>query len=63
MSGSVSKNDRAIATPDTIQFTTEERILFIAELIVNRMAEDEADNLSLLNRIRVGDHGTEQQAS
>lgn len=46
-----SKNQQAIATPDTVHFTVEERIQFIAGLIADRMAEDEADGFPLLKMI------------
>ena len=45
-------NKQALATPDTVQFTTEERILFIAELVADRIAEDEADGFPLLKKIQ-----------
>lgn len=47
-----SKNQQAIATPDTVQFSVEERIQFIADLIADRIAEDEADGFALLKKIR-----------
>ena len=46
-----SKNHQAIATPDTVQFSVEERIKFIANLIADRIAEDEADGFPLLKQI------------
>ncbi len=55
-----SKNKELIATPDTVQFTTEERIQFIANLIADRIAEDEADGFPLLERLREGAHVPEQ---
>ena len=47
-----SKNQQAIATPDTVQFSVEERIKFIADLIAERIAEDEADGFPLLKKIQ-----------
>lgn len=47
---------QAIATPDTVYFTTDERIAFIAELIANRIAEDEANGLTLLDKIKAEYH-------
>lgn len=46
-----SKNKQAIAPPDTVSFTTEERIEFIARLIADRIAEDKASGYSLLKRL------------
>jgi len=42
---------QALATPDTIQLSTEERIKFIANLIVDRIIQDEKDNFALLEKI------------
>ena len=42
---------QALATPDTIQLSTEERIKFIANLIVDRIFQDEKDNFALLEKI------------
>lgn len=53
-----SKNkDQKLATPDTVLFSTEERVKFLADLIVTRIAEDEAEGFPLLNAIKkeVGD--------
>ena len=47
-----NKGSQVIATPDTVLFTLEERIAFIAELIVNRIAEDERDGFLLLEKIK-----------
>ena len=55
-----SKNQQAIATPDTVQFSTEERILLIAELIADRIAEDEADGFTLLTKIQEAGNVPEQ---
>lgn len=46
-----NKGSQVIATPDTVLFTLEERITFIAELIVNRIAEDEQDGFLLFKKI------------
>ncbi len=51
-----SKNQQAIATPDTVHFTVEERIKFIADLIADRIAEDEADGFPLLKKIQEVDN-------
>lgn len=58
-----SKNQQAIATPDTVQFTVEERIKFIADLIADRIAEDEADGFPLLKRIQEADNVSRQQTA
>ena len=53
-----SKNkDQKLAAPDTVLFSTEERIKFLADLIVTRITEDEAEGFPLLNVIKreVGD--------
>lgn len=48
-----SKNkEQKLATPDTVLFSTEERIKFLADLIVTRIAEDETEGLPLLNAIK-----------
>ena len=54
-----NKNKQALAVPDTVLLTTEERIEFIASLIVNRIAEDETDGFVLLEKIKAT-HGTKQ---
>lgn len=46
-----SKNSQSLATPDTVQFTTEQRIVFIANLIVDRILEDLAKDQPLLKEI------------
>jgi len=56
-----SKNKQAIAVPDTVLFTTEERIEFIASLIVDRIVADQID-FSLLKEIGAA-HGSEQSTS
>ncbi|QHN43023.1 hypothetical protein GII36_04160 [Candidatus Mycosynbacter amalyticus] len=58
-----SKNQQAIATPDTVQFTVEERIKFIADLIADRIAEDEADGFPLLKKIQEVDNVSRQQTA
>jgi len=53
-----SKNmQQKLATPDTVLFSTEERVKFLADLIVTRIAEDETEGFPLLNAIKkeVGD--------
>lgn len=52
-----SKQSSRLATPDTVLFTTEERIEFIAQLIVERIAEDENAGFELLNKIEA-DYGS-----
>lgn len=48
-----SKNkQQTIATPDTVQFSTEERINFLADLIATRIAEDEAKGFPLLKGLQ-----------
>lgn len=48
-----SKNtQQKLAAPDTIFFSTEERIKFLADLIATRIAEDEAEGFPLLNAIK-----------
>jgi len=54
---SCNKDKQALAVPDTILLTTAERIEFIANLIVDRMAEDETADFALLKKIKVT-HGT-----
>lgn len=46
-----TKNNHAIAPPDTVNFTTEERIEFIARLIADRIAEDKANGYPLLKQL------------
>ena len=58
-----SKNQQAIATPDTVQFTIDERIKFIADLIADRIAEDEADGFPLLKKIQEVDNASRQQTA
>ena len=47
--GSTNKNPPAV--PDTVLLTTEERIEFLANLIVDRMLEDHANGQKLLKSI------------
>jgi hypothetical protein len=47
--GSTTKNPAAV--PDTVMLTTEERVEFLANLIVDRMIEDQADGQELLKGI------------
>lgn len=42
-----------LAVPDTVSLTTKERVEFVARLIADRIAEDEANNFTLLEEIRV----------
>lgn len=51
MSGHQSSKQSRLATPDTVLFTTEERIGFIAQLIVDRIAEDQNNGFELLKKI------------
>lgn len=47
-----SKNKQsALAVPDTINLTTEERVQLIAHLIVDRIAEEEVNGFPLLKQI------------
>lgn len=58
-----SKNKQSIATPDTVQFSVEERIEFIADLIATRIAEDEADGFPLLKQIEEVENESKPQAA
>ncbi len=62
MSGHNSSKQSRIATPDTVLFTTEERIEFIAQLIVERITEDENAGFELLKQIEAK-HGSNQTAA
>lgn len=42
-----------LAVPDTVSLTTKERVEFVARLIADRIAEDEANDFALLEEIRV----------
>jgi hypothetical protein len=57
-----SKNkEQKLATPDTVLFSTEERVKFLADLIVTRIAEDETKGFPLLSAIKkeVGNESTQ----
>lgn len=43
--------EKSLAVPDTINFTTEQRVEFLANLIVARILEDKADNHTLLKSL------------
>lgn len=47
-----SKNKQALAVPDTVRLTTQERIELVARLIADRIAEDEASGFVLLKKIK-----------
>ncbi|MEI6054377.1 MAG: hypothetical protein WCQ49_03365 [Candidatus Saccharibacteria bacterium] len=47
-----NEDKQALAIPDTVSLTTAERIEFIANLIVERIAEDEITNFELLKKIK-----------
>jgi len=51
--GSTNKNSPAV--PDTVNFSTEERLELIAALIVERILEDLASGQPLLKTIGDGD--------
>ena len=42
-----------LAVPDTVSLTTKERVEFVARLIADRIAEDEANDFALLQEIQV----------
>jgi hypothetical protein len=54
-----STSKQSLAIPDTVSLTSEQRIEFLANLIVDRIVEDKASGETLLKRIR-GDHETRQ---
>ena len=54
-----STSKQSLAIPDTVSLTSEQRIEFLANLIVDRIIEDKANGETLLKRIR-GDHETRQ---
>jgi len=56
---SCNKDKQALAVPDTVLLTTQERIEFIASLIVDRIVEDETFDFVLLKKIKVT-YGTKQ---
>lgn len=58
-----SKNKQSIATPDTVQFSTEERVAFLAGLIADRIAEDEAAGFPLLKQIKETEHEPKPQTT
>lgn len=45
------QQSKIIAPPDTVLFSTEEKIQFLAELIVSRVEEDRLSGESLLNSL------------
>jgi len=47
-------SESALAIPDAINLTTEERIEFLANLIVERITEDKAQGYPLLQKIKGG---------
>jgi hypothetical protein len=53
-----SKNQKPAIVPHTVELSTEEKIEFLATLIVDRINEDLADGQKLLKRIE-GHHATE----
>jgi hypothetical protein len=63
MSGHQGEQQQAIATPDTVQFTTEQRIEFLAQLITDRIVEDEANGFPLLRTIQEEGHEPTLQAA
>lgn len=46
------KEKQALAAPDTVSLTTQERIELIARLITERIAEDKANGFVLLQKIK-----------
>lgn len=50
---------QTLAVPETVLLSTQERIEFIANLIADRIAADEAEGFVLLEKIKVV-HGTKQ---
>lgn len=51
---------QTLAVPETVLLNTEERIEFIARLIVERIAEDENNGFLLLGKIKAN-YGTQQK--
>jgi hypothetical protein len=47
-----NNKEKLLAVPDTINFTTEQRIEFIANLIVARILEDKANDCNLLKSLK-----------
>lgn len=54
-----NKTKQALAVPETVLLSTQERIEFIANLIADRIAADEAEGFILLEKIKAV-HGTKQ---
>ncbi|HUB93642.1 MAG TPA: hypothetical protein VMB52_04010 [Verrucomicrobiae bacterium] len=50
---------KEVAVPDSVRLTTEERLELLANLIVDRIAEDAANNHTLLKSM--GGNGDAQQ--
>lgn len=51
------RKENSLAIPDTILLSTEEKIIFIARLIADRIAEDEVSGFEFLQTIK-DDYGT-----
>lgn len=51
MPGVKDDEQEALAVPDTVSFTTEQRVEFLANLIVNRILEDVAVGCPLLQSL------------
>lgn len=51
---------RTLAVPETVLLSTEERIEFIAKLIVERIVEDENNGFLLLGKIKAS-YGIQQK--
>lgn len=49
-----SKNHQAPRVPETVSFSTQQKLEFIANLIVERIIQDQKDNNKLLQCIGVG---------
>jgi len=47
-----NNEEKSLAVPDTINFTTEQRVEFIANLIVARILEDKANDYDLLKSLK-----------
>ncbi len=45
-------NRKPPSAPDTVSFTTQERLEFLAHLIAERIAKDKAEDYPLLKRIK-----------
>ena len=48
-----SNEKESLAIPDTISFTTEQRVDFLAQVIVDRILEDMANGSPLLHDLEV----------